>query len=65
MSALAPQPMTTLLWSVFFLFFIFGVYNARQIFLNWMPSTEPQDDGVAEDIQESTEAALTSTSQGI
>jgi hypothetical protein len=29
---------------------------------NWMMSTEPQDDGVAEDIQESTEAALTATS---
>jgi len=34
-------------------------------FLNWMPSTEPQDDGVAEDIQESAEAALAATSQGI
>jgi len=34
-------------------------------FLNWMPSTEPQDDGVAEDIQESAEAALVATSQGI
>jgi hypothetical protein len=27
-------------------------------FLNWMPSTEPPDDGAAEDIQESAEAAL-------
>jgi hypothetical protein len=27
-------------------------------FLNLMPSTEPQDDGVFEDIQESAEAAL-------
>ena len=34
-------------------------------FLNWMPSTEPPDDGAAEDIQESAEAALTATSQGI
>jgi hypothetical protein len=34
-------------------------------FLNWMPSTETQDDGVAEDIQESAEAALAATSQGI
>jgi hypothetical protein len=36
-------------------------------FLNWMPSTEPQDDGAAEDIQESAEAeaALAATSQGI
>jgi hypothetical protein len=34
-------------------------------FLNWMPSTEPQDDGAAEDIQESVEAALAATSQGI
>jgi hypothetical protein len=33
-------------------------------FLNWMPSTETQDDGVAENIQESAEAALTATSQG-
>jgi hypothetical protein len=30
-----------------------------------MPSTKPQDDGVAEDIQESAEAALAATSQGI
>jgi hypothetical protein len=29
------------------------------------PSTEPQDDGAAEDIQESAEAALAATSQGI
>jgi hypothetical protein len=34
-------------------------------FLNWMPSTEPQDGGAAEDIQESAEAALAATSQGI
>ncbi len=34
-------------------------------FLNWMPSTEPPDDGAAEDIQESAEAALAATSQGI
>jgi hypothetical protein len=34
-------------------------------FLNWMPSTEPQDDGAAEDIQESAEAAIAATSQGI
>jgi hypothetical protein len=34
-------------------------------FLNWMPSTESQDDGAAEDIQESAEAALAATSQGI
>jgi hypothetical protein len=30
-------------------------------FLNWMPSTEPPDDGAAEDIQESAEAALAAT----
>ena len=30
-----------------------------------VPSTEPQDDGAAEDIQESAEAALAATSQGI
>jgi hypothetical protein len=30
-----------------------------------MPSTEPPDDGAAEDIQESAEAALAATSQGI
>jgi hypothetical protein len=31
-----------------------------------MPTfTEPQDDGLAEDIQESAEAALAATSQGI
>ena len=34
-------------------------------FLNWMPSTEPPDEGAAEDIQESAEAALAATSQGI
>jgi hypothetical protein len=34
-------------------------------FLDWMPSTEPQDDGAAEDIQESAEAALAATSQEI
>jgi len=34
-------------------------------FLNKMPSTEPPDDGAAEDIQESAEAALAATSQGI
>jgi hypothetical protein len=35
-------------------------------FLNWMPSTEPQDDGAAENIhQESAEGALVATSQGI
>jgi hypothetical protein len=34
-------------------------------FLNWMPFTEPQDDGVAEDIQESADAALAATSQEI
>jgi hypothetical protein len=33
-------------------------------FLNWMPS-EPPDEGAAEDIQESAEAALAATSQGI
>jgi hypothetical protein len=31
-------------------------------FLNWMPSNETQDDGVAEDIQESAEAAFTASS---
>jgi hypothetical protein len=30
-----------------------------------MPSTEPPDDGAAEDIQKSAEAALAATSQGI
>jgi hypothetical protein len=30
-----------------------------------MPSTEPPDDGAAEDIQESAEAALAATSHGI
>jgi len=34
-------------------------------FLSWMPSTEPQDDGAAEDIQESAEAALAAASQWI
>jgi hypothetical protein len=34
-------------------------------FLSWVPSTEPQDNGAAEDIQESAEAALAATSQGI
>ena len=34
-------------------------------FLNWMPSTETQDAGDAEEIQESAEAALAATSQGI
>jgi hypothetical protein len=34
-------------------------------FLNWMPSAEPPDEGAAEDIQESAEAALAATSQGI
>jgi hypothetical protein len=34
-------------------------------FLNWMPSTETQDDGVAEEIQESAESAFAASSQGI
>jgi hypothetical protein len=34
-------------------------------FLNWMPSNETQVDGAAENIQESAEAALAATSQGI
>jgi hypothetical protein len=34
-------------------------------FLNWMPSTEAQDVGDAEEIQESTEAAFATAFQGI
>ena len=34
-------------------------------FLNWMPSTATQDAGDAEELQESAEAALAATSQGI
>jgi hypothetical protein len=33
-------------------------------FLNWMPSNETQDDGEAEEIQESAEAAFAASSQG-
>jgi hypothetical protein len=41
-----------------------GFYKLAE-FLNWMPSAEPPDDGAAEDIQESAEAALAATSQGM
>jgi hypothetical protein len=34
-------------------------------FLNWMPSTATQDAGDTEELQESAEAALAATSQGI
>jgi hypothetical protein len=34
-------------------------------FLNWMPSTETQDAGDAEEIQESAESAFAATLQGI
>jgi hypothetical protein len=34
-------------------------------FLNWMSSTATQDAGDAEELQESAEAALAATSQGI
>jgi hypothetical protein len=34
-------------------------------FLNWMPSTATHDAGDAEELQESAEAALAATSQGI
>jgi hypothetical protein len=58
---------------IFFSILPNGGYHYRQLttaptlaeFLNWMPSTEPPDDGAAEDIQESAEAALAATSQGI
>jgi hypothetical protein len=33
--------------------------------INWMPSTATQDAGDAEELQESAEAALAATSQGI
>jgi hypothetical protein len=32
-------------------------------FLNWMPSNETQDDGEAEDIRETAEAAFDTSSQ--
>jgi hypothetical protein len=41
-----------------------GSWIANKL-IDWMPSTEPPDDGAAEDIQESAEAALAATSQGI
>jgi hypothetical protein len=34
-------------------------------FLNWMPSTETQDVGDAEEIQESAESAFATALQGI
>jgi thioredoxin-like negative regulator of GroEL len=33
-------------------------------FLNWAPSNETQDDGEAEDIRETAEAAFAASSQG-
>jgi hypothetical protein len=47
-------------------FVVLVQFSSVQLLIDsWMPSTEPQDDGAAEDIQESAEAALAATSQGI
>jgi hypothetical protein len=46
-------------------YFYFSSSAATREFLNWMPFTEPPDDGAAEGIQESAEAVLAATSQGI
>ena len=47
-------------------FFLYSLVTFhRADFLNWMPSTETQDAGDAEEIQESAESAFATALQGI